>query len=212
MGEPQTLHFYDFEIFGLVLEPQHQPFVFLETPLQRFQDKYKTMFDEIRFFTNHKTLKFKRVDDFGKGGCRQILPIRLTYPWESCIRDHYLPEKWNLFLVNLWIFETKKRWNQETAKLWNQTTTKLWNQETKEPTIEQPSTKEPKTKTPIILSSKGIPSTPQHSESHPCTLLGDTSEHWRHDRLMVSYWLINCYRLFAARFFLLVSCGTKLIG
>ena len=32
MGEPQTHHFYDFETFGRVLEPQNQLFVFSETP------------------------------------------------------------------------------------------------------------------------------------------------------------------------------------
>ena len=34
MGEPQTPHFYDFEIFGRVPSSQTQFFLFLETPGQ----------------------------------------------------------------------------------------------------------------------------------------------------------------------------------
>ena len=83
----------------------------------------------------------------------------------------------------LWNQATKKHWNQETKKLWNQETKNLWNQETKKQETKKPTAKKPRnntprnqeTKKPINFSSKGIPSTPQHTDSHPCTRPGSPS-------------------------------------
>ena len=45
MGEPTNPHFYDFGIFGRVLEPQNQYYLSLETPghLNKKQEKYQSI-------------------------------------------------------------------------------------------------------------------------------------------------------------------------
>ena len=92
--------------------------------------------------------------------------------WKSWIWDQYLPESMESKFgdmepisvenskrffgsLNFRNFETKKPRNSETKKPRNQETKKPRNQETKKP---------------FLFSSKGIPSTPQHTDSHPCTL------------------------------------------
>ena len=52
----------------------------------------------------------------------------------------------NLFTLNLWNSGIKKRRNQETKK--------------------------PRNQECFLFSTKGIPSTPQHADSHPCTSFG----------------------------------------
>ena len=62
---------------------------------------------------------------------------------DVCVVPHML-QFWNVFL-EFWNFETLKLWNVEISKLWSQDT--------------------------FLFSRKGIPTTPQHTDSHPCTLL-----------------------------------------
>ena len=52
-------------------------------------------------------------------------------------------------------FETLKLWNYETSKLWNSESSKLWKFEALELWF--------------LFAMKGIPTTPQHSDSHHCT-------------------------------------------
>ena len=56
----------------------------------------------------------------------------------------------NFETSKLWNFEVLKFWNFEALKLWPFETLELWNQET------------------FSISSKGIPSTTQHTDSPPC--------------------------------------------
>ena len=77
--------------------------------------------------------------------------------WESWKLDQYLPESMklkygNMGSLNLRNFETKKLWNQETKKHFETKSRKPMNQGTKQP---------------FLFSSKGVPSTPRHTDSHP---------------------------------------------
>ena len=81
--------------------------------------------------------------------------------WESWMRYKYLPEimKWEFghvgssysinikLFLKLWIFETSKLWKVEMQKRKKQETLKLW----------------------FVFQTNGIPSTPQHTDSNPCT-------------------------------------------
>ena len=80
MGESKNRHFYDFEIWGRVPEPQNQLFLSLGTP----GDLKKSRTNPGTFFScmNIKTSEIVFVD-FGKDGRRKIPTIRLIRSSES---------------------------------------------------------------------------------------------------------------------------------
>ena len=167
--------------FGDVsLSPQNQYCLSFETPgdprkkQENATSLLKKYFKKFRFFGN------PFVESVRKDGHRTIPTISLIKSWTSWIWDQYLSKmKWelgNMGSLNLWDFEflkprhqeiVKPR-NSETNKRWNQETNNLWNQESLKPRNQKP--RNQNNKKPINCSSKGIPSTPPHTDSHPSTL------------------------------------------
>ena len=57
-------------------------------------------------------------------------------------------KKFDTLELKTWTFEFMIIWNFEWLQFWHVETLKLWN---------------------FVFSTKGIPSTPQHTDAHPCT-------------------------------------------
>ena len=68
MGEPQSLRFYDFEIFGRAQTTQNQYYSSLETPGHPKQIQIKR-----GIFINLNLWEIPIFDNFGRGGNRQIM-------------------------------------------------------------------------------------------------------------------------------------------
>ena len=83
----------------------------------------------------------------------EMLDLKMSKLWEMLVPQIVKL----LILVYSWkiktsgVFETLKLWNLRNLKLWNFKTVKHWNQEV------------------FLFLSKGIPNTPHHTDSHPCT-------------------------------------------
>ena len=165
MGETETPHFYDFGTFGHVPEPQHQYHLPLETPRYFKQSKKdaKSFLKSIiciNLFVENPTVWFVR-----NGGHRKIPTAHLIQSWKSWIWDQYLSKNmtWkfgNMGSLNLWNFEILKPRDFETR---HRAPLKPRNQKTNSRTT----TKQPRNQS--TSPSKGIPRTPQHSDSTPCT-------------------------------------------
>ena len=152
MGEPENPHFYDSEMFGRVHYSRHQLFSAFEEPryLKRSKKCSEPIFQKQEFWK----AQLWEIRKVGKEGRRTNMKIHLIIFEDLWKWDQYLPEamKWqfsNTGLLNLWNFDTQKLRNQETSKPRNYKTLE--------------------TKKPGHFSSKGIPTTPQHTDSHPCT-------------------------------------------
>ena len=86
MGEPQTLHFYDFGTCERVPEPQHQLFLSLQAPrhLTKTQENPWNVFKSIKFINvnlleiqNMTILEIQNFENVRKGGRRNIPTIRV---------------------------------------------------------------------------------------------------------------------------------------
>ena len=94
---------------------------------------------------------FEHVGHDGREG-RTILKIRLINSWKSWIWEQYLATnmKWICESLKLW-----KRW-----KLIHFSNFEVWNLGT------------------LLFSIKGVPSTAQHTDSHPCTSPAPGGHEW----------------------------------
>ena len=151
MGEPKNHHLVDFGLLGRVLEPPSQLFLSFETPgsLKQIKKVPGTLVNNLQNWSR----SFRKFGtDFP-----QVMKIRLIFFLKS---------------LDTTSMSSGKKLQWKSSEIW-----KHINVETKKPVSQQPrnqetqqkqETKKPKTKKPRNFSSKGIPWTPQHIDSHPC--------------------------------------------
>ena len=156
MGEPKNLHFHDLGIFGRVPEPQHQYYLFVETPgyLNKSRNHWNML--ETHSFYEYQNVGNPKVWKLWKNGLRTKSDDPSNDFLKSWIWDHIAQKAWNGNLViwdkylpkilhgflNIWNFETLKP--KKTLEPRNQDILKTRNKETKKQEIENQETLKPR--------------------------------------------------------------------
>ena len=176
MGEPSNPHFYDFGIPDASFSPKTN-IIYLSRPQDTSNNsrKIKNHFQNTFFWEHFKNWHPCVFAVSGKDRRRTIPTIRRIISWKSWIWDQYLPEhmKWNF--GNMGSISSEKIFNDfRKFEIWNFGTLKPRNQETEKPRNFET----------FLFPFEGVPATPEHTDSHPCTSppswgtrgnLGDTS-------------------------------------
>ena len=95
---------------------------------------------------------------FGSLRCFELCVPHSLNNW-NCLWILSFLKLWTFESLKLWNFETLDCWNFETLNFWNFESLKLWN-------VKSFETLKPSNQATLLFSSKGIPSTPQHTDPH----------------------------------------------